>query len=144
MKKNLLFSAFILMTLFTACTKEAVEEGVLPTSRDKASAQVLEGNLDRNIAASPAMMTDFSIDNINGTVDELKDLLLSNKTVNAVSYEWNFGNGDKSTQANPSYKYKIHGRYTVTLKTTDARGNVKQASHEVVVLCVFGGGSHDE
>lgn len=40
---------------------------------------------------------------------------------NIVSYLWDFGDGETSTEANPSHKYKIPGTYTVTLKVTDDR-----------------------
>jgi PKD repeat protein len=33
-----------------------------------------------------------------------------------VSYEWKFGNGDKSTEANPKYRYPHNGSFTVELK----------------------------
>lgn len=38
------------------------------------------------------------------------------------SYEWDFGDGGSSTQANPSHGYASPGTYTVTLITTDAAG----------------------
>jgi len=40
---------------------------------------------------------------------------------NIVSYLWDFGDGETSTEANPSHKYKIPSTYTVTLKVTDDR-----------------------
>ncbi len=39
------------------------------------------------------------------------------------SYEWDFGDGDTSTEEAPVYSYKTDGTYTVTLKVTDDRGN---------------------
>lgn len=38
-----------------------------------------------------------------------------NNSINATSYEWNFGDGATSTQANPSHTYATGGDYTVTL-----------------------------
>lgn len=38
-----------------------------------------------------------------------------------VAYEWDFGDGETSEEANPSHKYKIPGQYTVTLKIMDDR-----------------------
>lgn len=38
-----------------------------------------------------------------------------------VAYEWDFGDGETSEEANPSHKYKIPGQYTVTLKIIDDR-----------------------
>lgn len=76
--------------------------------------------------------------------DELATLSVSNKSTNAVSYEWDFGNGDKSTEANPKYNYKIHGNYTVTLKATDQKGKASTSTKQITVLCIFGGGPHDQ
>ena len=39
------------------------------------------------------------------------------------SYEWDFGDGNTSTDSTPRHKYKSKGTYTVTLKVTDDRGN---------------------
>ena len=86
----------------------------------------------------------FTIDNDKGEVFENEALLLTNNSLNAVSYHWDFGNGDTSTKVNPAYKYDMHGSYTVTLTITDAIGNVRQSSQEILVLCVFGGGDHDQ
>ena len=38
------------------------------------------------------------------------------------TYEWDFGDGNTSTEANPRHSYKSDGDYTVTLKVTDDRG----------------------
>lgn len=39
----------------------------------------------------------------------------SNLTPSATSYLWNFGDGETSTEKNPSHIYKQNGRYTVSL-----------------------------
>ncbi len=39
------------------------------------------------------------------------------------SYEWNFGDGQTSTEVSPLHSYKSPGNFTVTLKVTDDRGN---------------------
>ncbi len=43
-------------------------------------------------------------------------------SVNAISYNWSFGDGGTSTQPNPSYTYTAAGNYDVTLVTTNALG----------------------
>lgn len=39
------------------------------------------------------------------------------------SYEWDFGDGNTSTEESPAYSYKTDGIYTVSLTVTDDRGN---------------------
>ena len=38
------------------------------------------------------------------------------------SYDWDFGDGDTSTDNNPIHYYRSAGKYTVSLKVTDDRG----------------------
>ncbi len=46
-----------------------------------------------------------------------------NKSVNATSYKWDFGDGNTSTEKAPTHKYKSKGVYKVTL--TAERGSEK-------------------
>ncbi|MFC1846939.1 DUF4349 domain-containing protein [Chloroflexota bacterium] len=39
------------------------------------------------------------------------------------SYEWDFGDGQTSTDSSPSHSYRSQGNYTVSLSVTDDRGN---------------------
>ncbi|MFI6010858.1 PQQ-dependent sugar dehydrogenase [Streptomyces sp. NPDC051243] len=51
----------------------------------------------------------------------------------ALSYNWDFGDGGKSTAANPSYRYKKNGTYTATLTAKDTSGRTGSASVQIVV-----------
>jgi PKD repeat protein len=51
-----------------------------------------------------------------------------------VSYEWNFGDGEQSTDPNPSHTYLVVGDYAVTLKVTDNNGAVNTDSTTVSVV----------
>lgn len=42
-------------------------------------------------------------------------VLLNNNSTNAISYSWNFGDGQTSTQANPTHMYAAPGTYVITL-----------------------------
>jgi PKD repeat protein len=46
----------------------------------------------------------------------------------ALTYSWNFGDGQTSTQASPSHTYQAAGSYTAVLTVTDAGGLTAQAS----------------
>lgn len=49
----------------------------------------------------------------------------------ALTYRWDFGDGQTSIEANPTHTYTVKGKYTATLTVTDVQGN--QASKSVVV-----------
>ncbi|MGW3418570.1 PQQ-dependent sugar dehydrogenase [Streptomyces phaeochromogenes] len=51
----------------------------------------------------------------------------------ALTYSWDFGDGGKSTAANPTYTYKRNGTYTATLTAKDATGRTGSASVQIVV-----------
>lgn len=40
-----------------------------------------------------------------------------------VTYEWDFGDGNKSTEQNPNHEYAKNGKYNVTLKVTNKCGS---------------------
>ncbi len=55
---------------------------------------------------------------VNGTsVDFL------NTSINATSYHWDFGNGDESTDTNPTHDFEVDGEYTVVLTATNECGS---------------------
>ncbi|MGI5238369.1 galactose-binding domain-containing protein [Dactylosporangium sp. CA-139066] len=51
----------------------------------------------------------------------------------ALTYQWAFGDGGTSTQANPSHTYTTNGTYTARLTVTDPAGNSGSASATVTV-----------
>jgi len=56
--------------------------------------------------------------------------------ISPYSYEWDFGDGNNSTDVAPTHAYKSEGSYTVTLKVTDDRGNwdIKERGGYINVL----------
>ncbi|MFC1977448.1 DUF4349 domain-containing protein [Chloroflexota bacterium] len=54
------------------------------------------------------------------------------------SYEWDFGDGDISTDENPTHSYKTAGSYTVSLRVTDDRGNTDIETRDGYII-VFPG-----
>lgn len=55
-------------------------------------------------------------------------------TGGAVSWTWDFGDGQTSTQQNPSHQYTGSGTYTVTLTVVNASGCVDTITQVVTVL----------
>ncbi|MBI1766629.1 MAG: NPCBM/NEW2 domain-containing protein [Acidobacteria bacterium] len=50
-----------------------------------------------------------------------------------LSYAWDFGDGGKSTQAEPEHVYTREGRFTATLIVTDPQGLAGSAQLEIIV-----------
>lgn len=67
--------------------------------------------------APPAPTADFDWD-----ADGLT-LQFVNKSTNATSLDWDFGDGEKSTDTNPKHTYKKAGKYPVTLTAKNAGGS---------------------
>jgi PKD repeat protein len=51
-----------------------------------------------------------------------------------LSYQWNFGNGDTSSDQNPTYTYQTPGSYTATLVVTDDNGDSDSAPLTIEVI----------
>lgn len=58
----------------------------------------------------------------------------TNLSKNATGYEWDLGNGNKSTLVSPSAIYYLPGVYTVTLNAKDASGKTASLSVKIQVL----------
>lgn len=60
-----------------------------------------------------------------------------------VSYNWDFGDGQKGNGVSPTHVYQKPGEYTVTLSVTDNNGNTFNASIIVSVASLFDEGLSD-
>ncbi|MDA0196352.1 MAG: PKD domain-containing protein [Bacteroidetes bacterium] len=56
-----------------------------------------------------------------------------NNSINASSYEWDFGDGVTSTLISPTYTYEIPGDYTVTLTAFSDDEQVIMAANDIYV-----------
>ncbi len=63
------------------------------------------------------------------TSQNLMNVLCTNTSQNATSYQWNFGDGSTSTQVNPSHTYAAPGVYEITLTAYNHFGNDKMTSY---------------
>lgn len=59
------------------------------------------------------------------TPDAGQEIEFFNNTRNGHTYEWDFGDGTKSTEENPKKTYTNKGKYTVTLTATSKKGSKK-------------------
>jgi len=58
---------------------------------------------------------------------------MDNQTMNGVSYEWNFGGDDSTTEFEPCYSYTTPGNKTITLIATGANGCKDTATVDIYV-----------
>jgi PKD repeat protein len=67
----------------------------------------------------------FSVDDFTVTFE--------NESKDAVSYSWDFGDGNTSTEENPTHTYAAEGIYEVVLTGTSATGDTKEAIKNVSI-----------
>jgi PKD repeat protein len=75
--------------------------------------------------ASPPVAS-FTMDKSSATVDEI--INFTNASQNATSYVWNFGDGNSSTDVNPSHAYSSEGTYAVILTASGEGGTDASSS----------------
>ncbi len=75
---------------------------------------------------------------VNGTnVDFL------NTSINATSYHWDFGDGDESTDTNPTHDFEVDGEYTVVLTSTNDCGSETYTETITIVTAPLAGFTAD-
>lgn len=74
-------------------------------------------NSPDTISKTISFNTIFVEANFDGppVICEKTGAVFNNKSVNAISYLWNFGDGNSSTDGNPEHIYDTAGTYTITL-----------------------------
>ena len=76
-------------------------------------------------------IADFDADRTSG--ESPLTVQFSDKSKNAVSYEWVFGDGATSTDQSPSHTYTVEGDYSVTLTVTGSGGD-KSTSQTIITV----------
>ncbi len=66
---------------------------------------------------------DFTVDKTTAFIYE--PIHFKNATVDGYRYEWFFGDGDTSSEENPTHAYKVGGTYTVSLIAYSKNGKKK-------------------
>ncbi|MGB2110918.1 MAG: PKD domain-containing protein [Patescibacteria group bacterium] len=62
------------------------------------------------------------------------DFLSDDSQGQITAYFWDFGDGNNSTQANPTHAYQKAGNYTVTLRLDFANNNVLEETVEMEIF----------
>lgn len=74
----------------------------------------------------------FSASATNGSPGD--DITFLNCSENSSQFEWDFGNGEKSTLLNPTISYDKSGTYTVKLKAFSADGQTFDETEEEISI----------
>ncbi|MGF1637613.1 MAG: PKD domain-containing protein [Cyclobacteriaceae bacterium] len=116
--KNALLLFFIVFVFFTSCK----EDDPLPDPDDDDTEEVVP---------LPASMAFFEIS--NNIVEAWHPVKFSNLSINAATYEWDFGNGKFSTEIAPSHTFTAPGIYDVSLSAITEDGQISIITREVRV-----------
>ncbi len=88
---------------------------------------VVPGTLNAKIGAQPT----------TGAAPLIVQFSSDGSTGNITSFEWDFGDGEKTTAKNPTHTFKKIGKYVTTLTVRDKSG---QSDSEIVTITVAGKG----
>ena len=100
--------------------------GVLSVTAGNSCGSSAPSTLTINIGAQPTAGFTFTL---NGG-----QLTLTNTSQNANLFDWNFGDGNTSTQAQPTHVYTTPGTYSVMLIASNACGEMDTLIQELTVL----------
>lgn len=89
---------------------------------------------------SEPLLTKFIIEGARNTTEDYLEfdksdvIQFTNLSQNAMRYEWDFGDGTTSTEANPTHKYELMGMFEVTLTAYNIDGDVSKFNQKVNIL----------
>ncbi len=86
------------------------------------------------IKVNPSPVSDFDYTKING----LDTVQFHNYSTGAISYSWNFGDGQLSADENPWHRYTVYGMYNVSLTSVN-KFNCKNTKVDSINFELFKG-----
>lgn len=112
MKKMLKLSAmfFIAATALIACEEKNPDPGPQPEPEVKA----------------PVADFDYAVDGLKVT--------FTNKSADATTYKWAFGDDETSKEENPVHEYAAAGEYTVSLTAANAKGETNKKEVKITLV----------
>lgn len=105
---------------------EVVIHGILNTDPNSKSEQDFDLSPVANIVSKTRNYAGETIE-FNGSNSKDPDGKI-------VSYNWDFGDGNKSTDINPKHTFNKNGVYTVTLSVTDNFGKITTTSKQIEIV----------
>jgi len=98
------------------------------TSVDNSGAKTSD---EISVTIGNAPVADFTADNTTGGAP-LTVNFIDQSTGNPSGWQWDFGDGETSTQQNPSHIYSDLGTYTVTLTVTNTYGSDTEIKNDFI------------
>ena len=78
-------------------------------------------SFSKSIRVLPRPVAAFTANNTTSCQPPLT-VNFTNQSTGGISYSWNFGDGNTSTQPSPTHTYNAYGNFTVTLIVTNSSG----------------------
>lgn len=117
-KTKLLLMTLISASIVASCVGDEIFRDELPGSNSKADTVFPEANF--SYASSS---------------DDFRTINFTNLSTESLSYSWNFGSGNTSTDQDPSFTFEAgEGTYPVELTATDGNGISGTTSIDVIVV----------
>lgn len=95
--------------------------GTYTVTLSASDANNCSGNASSVITVDPTPLVSFTADTMVACSTPFT-VNFTNTTSGASTYSWNFGDGNSSTQQNPTHTYLSSGTYTVTLSAVNLNG----------------------
>lgn len=89
-------------------------------------------SVQSSITVWPLPVADFIVS--ADTVCQQQTLTLTDRSIAAVSWNWDFGDGSTSAAANPGKQYANAGPHDISLRTTDAQGCISAPSFHTIFV----------
>lgn len=106
--------------------------GTYTVTLNVTSANGCTDQVTQQVTVASPPVADFTFDPEFGQSPLLVDF--TDNSIGAVSYYWEFGDGDTSTQAEPIHTYQQDGTYTITLTVTGIGGCTSTFTDQIDVI----------
>ncbi|MBI2078133.1 MAG: PKD domain-containing protein [Euryarchaeota archaeon] len=130
-------ASLILVTAFAGCFADEAPEPAAETTDDGAEPSEDAGNATENTTAAPAVHVVVSdngtaLEALNGTYAATVGVNLtfdaSGSTGDNLTFAWDFGDGNTSSEAVATYAFAVAGNATVTLVVADGAGATNETT----------------
>lgn len=127
---NFLSSCIVLSILVVSCSKK---ENQLQNNQKQSNGVRLTSSPEHNMPIDPPSPKPKAGFNYAYNKDNFLNVSFTTASTGADEWEWNFGDGQTSTDINPQHTYAAFGNYEVTLTITTILGASLSASKIIII-----------